>query len=113
VVDRFGDPDALDRRVEEYSGSAYSEIVYGPAGNKMALMSGQTVTKIFTPLSGGATAVYNSSGLAYYRHPDWLGSSRVGFCCSFEQAMRSFDQANCPLWIICISSMPMITRRAL
>jgi len=69
--------DALDRRVEQYNGSAYTEIVYGPAGNKLALMSGQTVTKVFTPLSGGATAVYNSSGLAYYRHPDWLGSSRV------------------------------------
>jgi RHS repeat-associated protein len=69
--------DALNRRVEKYNGSAYTEIVYGPAGNKLALMSGQTVTKVFTPLSGGATAVYNSTGLAYYRHPDWLGSSRV------------------------------------
>ena len=69
--------DALDRRVEQYNGSAYTEIVYGPAGNKMALMSGQTVTKVFAPLSAGATAVYNSSGLSYYRHPDWLGSSRV------------------------------------
>jgi RHS repeat-associated protein len=69
--------DALDRRVEQYNGSAYTEIVYGPAGNKFALMSGQTVTKVFAPLSGGATAVYTSSGLSYYRHPDWLGSSRV------------------------------------
>ena len=69
--------DALNRRVEQYNGSAYTEIVYGPAGNKMALMSGQTVTKVFAPLSAGATAVYTSSGLSYYRHPDWLGSSRV------------------------------------
>ena len=69
--------DALNRRVEQYNGSAYTEIVYGPAGNKMALMSGQTVTKVFASLSAGATAVYNSSGLSYYRHPDWLGSSRV------------------------------------
>jgi RHS repeat-associated protein len=69
--------DALGRRVEQYNGSAYTEIVYGPGGNKMALISGQTVTKVFAPLSGGATAVYNSSGLSYYRHPDWLGSSRV------------------------------------
>ncbi len=69
--------DALDRRVEQYNGSAYTEIVYGPAGNKFALMSGQTVTKAFVPLSGGATAVYTPSGLSYYRHPDWLGSSRV------------------------------------
>jgi RHS repeat-associated protein len=50
--------------------------VYGPGGNKLALMSGQTLAKGFVPLSGGATAVYNSSGLAYYRHADWLGSSR-------------------------------------
>jgi len=28
------------------------------------------------PLTGGATAVYNSSGLVYYRHSDHLGSSR-------------------------------------
>ena len=69
--------DALDRRVEQYNGSAYTEIVYGPAGNKFALMNGQTVTKLFAPLSAGATAVYNSSGLEYYRHPDWLGSSRI------------------------------------
>jgi RHS repeat-associated protein len=40
-------------------------------------MSGQTVTKALVPLPGGATAVYNSSGLAWYRHPDWLGSSRI------------------------------------
>jgi RHS repeat-associated protein len=25
----------------------------------------------------GAKAIYNSSGLAYYRHSDWLGSSRL------------------------------------
>ena len=78
TLDYNGDTyDALNRRVEQYNGSAYTEIVYGPAGNKLALMSGQTATKVFAPLSGGATAVYNSSGLQYYRHPDWLGSSRV------------------------------------
>jgi RHS repeat-associated protein len=69
--------DALNRRVEQYNGSAYTEIVYGPGGNKFALMNGQAATKVFAPLSAGATAVYNSAGLSYYRHPDWLGSSRV------------------------------------
>ena len=39
-------------------------------------MNGQTLTKGFVLLSGGATAVYNSSGLAYYHHAEWLGSSR-------------------------------------
>lgn len=28
-------------------------------------------------LPDGATAVYNSSGLAYYRHTDWIGTSRL------------------------------------
>ena len=51
--------------------------MYGPGGGKLALMNGQTLAKGFVPLSGGATAVYNSSGLAYYRHADWLGSSRL------------------------------------
>src|SRR5664280_3760807 len=38
---------------------------------------GQTLQKAFVPLLGGAQAVYNGSGLQYYRHSDWLGSSRL------------------------------------
>src|SRR5579859_2101921 len=68
--------DALGRAVEVYNGG-YTQMVYGPSGNKLALMSGQTLSKAFVPLAGGATAVYNSSGLAYYRHSDWQGSSRL------------------------------------
>ena len=67
--------DALGRAVEAH-GASYTQIVYGPQGNKIALMSGQNLTKSFVPLPGGATAVYNSAGLVYYRHSDWLGSSR-------------------------------------
>ncbi len=40
-------------------------------------MSGQTLQKAFIPLPTGATAVYTSAGLAYYRHSDHLGSSRL------------------------------------
>jgi RHS repeat-associated protein len=40
-------------------------------------MNGQSLVKGFVPLPGGATAVYSSSGLDHYRHPDWLGSARV------------------------------------
>src|SRR6202142_3771192 len=69
--------DALDRRVEQPSGGGTAEILYGPDGSKLAVMAGQTVTRAFLALPGGATAVYNSSGLAWYRHPDWLGSSRL------------------------------------
>ena len=68
--------DALGRMVEQNRSGAYTEIVYGPGGGKLALMSGQTLQKAFVPLTGGSTAVYNSSGLAYYRHSDWLRSSR-------------------------------------
>jgi RHS repeat-associated protein len=68
--------DALGRMVEQNRSGSYTEIVYGPLGDKLALMNGQTLTKAFVPLPGGATAVYNSSALSYYRHADWLGSSR-------------------------------------
>jgi len=69
--------DALGRVVEQQTGSGYTQILYSPIG-KVALMSGTTLTKAFVPLPGGGTAVYNTtSGLAYYRHADWLGSSRL------------------------------------
>jgi RHS repeat-associated protein len=69
--------DAMGRMVEQARGSSYTQIVYSPTGDKLALMNGQTLQKAFLNLPGGGTAVYNSSGLAYYRHPDWLGSSRL------------------------------------
>ncbi len=68
--------DALGRMVEQQNGSAYTEILYSPMG-KTALMNGQTLSKAFVQLPGGAAAIYNSTGLAYYRHSDWLGSSRL------------------------------------
>src|SRR5258708_19219931 len=62
---------------EQTTGSTHSEIVYGPGGGKLALMNGTSLIKAFVPVTGGATAVYNSSGLAYYRHSDHIGSSRL------------------------------------
>jgi RHS repeat-associated protein len=69
--------DALGRMVEENMGSNYDEFDFTPTGAKLAFMSGQTLVKAFVSLPGGAQAVYTSSGLAYYRHKDWLGSSRL------------------------------------
>jgi RHS repeat-associated protein len=69
--------DALDRMVEQNRSNSYTQIVYSPTGAKLALMSGQTLQKAFVPLPGQATAVYTSSGLDHYRHPDWLGSARL------------------------------------
>jgi len=69
--------DALGRMVEQARGSTFTQIVYSPVGSKLALMSAQTLQKAFVALPTGATAVYTASGLAYYRHADWLGSSRL------------------------------------
>ncbi len=69
--------DALGRVVEQSRGSSYTEIVYTPVGGKLALMNGQTLQKAFCALPGGGSAVYSSTGLAYYRHAEWLGSSRL------------------------------------
>jgi len=86
--------DALDRRVEQSNGSSTTEILYGPGGGKLALMNGQSVTKAFVPLPAGATAVYNSSGLAWYRHSDWLGSSRIA---STSAGALYYDGAYSPM----------------
>ncbi len=40
-------------------------------------MSGQSVQQYYLPLVAGVQAVYDSTGLKYYRHADWLGSSRL------------------------------------
>ena len=69
--------DALGRRAEQTNTSGTSEILYGTDGSKLALMNGTAVQKAFIPLPGGATAVYSSTNLAFYRHPDWLGTSRI------------------------------------
>jgi RHS repeat-associated protein len=69
--------DVFGRAVEQQRGSSYTQIVYDPSGGKLALMNGQLLNKAFVPLPGGDTAVYTPSGLAYYRHTDWLGSSRL------------------------------------
>ena len=55
--------DALDRAVEQNRSGSYTQIVYGPGGDKLGLMNAQSLVKAFVPLSGGATAVYTSAGL--------------------------------------------------
>lgn len=67
--------DALGRMVETVNGSTYTEYLYRPSGDKLALLNGTTLLKAVIPLPGGASAVYNSSGLNFLRHKDWLGSS--------------------------------------
>ncbi len=85
--------DALGRMVEQNRSGAYTQFVYGPHGGKLAIMTGQTLQKAFIPLSGGAQAVYNASGLLYYGHSDHLGNVRVG---STTSRTVSFDVAYAP-----------------
>jgi len=68
--------DGLGRMVEQSRNGTYSQIVYSPKGVKFAVMNGASLLRGFVPLAGGAHAIYNSGGLAYYRHADWIGSSR-------------------------------------
>lgn len=99
--------DALDRVVEQATGAncatsptGTTEIVYSPAGVKLALMNGSTLVKAFVGLPGGAQAVYNGSGLLYYRHPDWLGSSRLATTpsrtCYWDSAYAPFGENYAP-----------------
>jgi RHS repeat-associated protein len=69
--------DAFGRMVENNAGGTYGEFVYGPTGTKLAKVNGTTLVKAFVALPGGAKAIYSSSGLTYFRHSDWLGSSRL------------------------------------
>jgi RHS repeat-associated protein len=85
--------DALGRIVEQNRSGTYTQIVYSPTGAKLALFNGQTLQKAFVPLPAGSVAVYNSSGLLYYGHPDHLGSVRLG---SSPSRTISFDIAYAP-----------------
>ena len=72
--------DAFGRAVEQYNNNndnAYTQTVYSPNGSLYAIMNGTTVQKYFVPLAAGMQAIYNGSGLQYYRYSDWLGSNRL------------------------------------
>lgn len=85
--------DALGRMIEQTRGSDHTEIVYGPYGLKLALMKTQTLAAAFVKLPGGERAVYNTSGLAYYRHGDNLGSSRLA---TTSSRTKDYDVAYAP-----------------
>ncbi len=75
--------DALGRRVELGSGFSYDLMVYPPFAPNYQLAlanvvgSTPTAVGIRFPLPGGGEAVFNSGGLAQYRHPNWQGSQVV------------------------------------
>jgi RHS repeat-associated protein len=69
--------DALGRAVEAAKSGGTVEFLYGPSGGKLEVMSGQSLVGADIPLPGGGAAVYSATGLAFYRHADQLGSSRL------------------------------------
>ena len=85
--------DAFGRAVETNYNGTYTHILYGPSGQKFAFLRGQSVLLYTVPLAGGVQAVYNASGLQYYRHADWLGSSR--FAATTSGAVQ-YDRAFAP-----------------
>jgi RHS repeat-associated protein len=75
--------DALGRMALNYTGSGCSgstctTFVYGPSGEKLALMNGQTLVYGRVGLPGGGLALYGSGmNLARYWHADWQGTMRL------------------------------------
>ena len=69
--------------------------VYSPTGQKLALMNGSTVVRAFILLPGGGSAVYASgtTGPLFYRHSDWLGSSRLA---TTQSRTKYFDVSFAP-----------------
>lgn len=68
--------DALAREVEVNTSGSYSQTLYSPIG-KLALMNGQTATKVMYPMPGGGTLIASSTNWPHYQHPDWLGTARL------------------------------------
>jgi RHS repeat-associated protein len=85
--------DALDRMVEQNRSANNTEIIYSPTGFKMQIMNGSTATIDFVPLPGGASQVFTLSTV-YYRHADWLGSSRLATITTTRA--RFYDGAYAP-----------------
>jgi RHS repeat-associated protein len=71
--------DALGRMAEQSRSGVYTQFQYSPTGFKMYIMtSGTTLVKAFAPLPAGTAEVWSASMTSpYYRHSDWLGSSRL------------------------------------
>ena len=62
--------------MEKTTGTSHTQKVYA-LGKMLALMNGQSLSKAWVPLPGGAAAVYNPS-ISRYLVPDWQGSYRIG-----------------------------------
>ena len=79
------------------AGSVTDEHIYGPTGPVATLSAplntNGTLYQAYIPLPGGAQAVYNTTGLLFYNHVDWLGTSRLA---TTPSRTVNFDQAYAP-----------------
>jgi hypothetical protein len=101
--------EALDLALEQNHSGGYTQIMSGPDGSKLALRNGETLAKPFVPLSGGATTVYNVSGLACYRHVDWLGSSPFDYDRYGNLTTISATQCSAPILSLGVNTNNLIT----
>ena len=89
--------DAFNRMMTQNSGGIYTNYVYGPAGDRVAILNGSTIQSYFVPLTGGLQAVYTATTLQYYLHKDWLGSTRFastpGGGVQYDQAYAPYGEA--------------------
>ena len=69
--------DPMGRMVETNASGTYTQYVYTPSGNRLATVQSGQLVSANIPLPGGGTAMYKSTGFNYFRHSDWLGSSRL------------------------------------
>lgn len=82
--------DALGRLVEVANGGTYNQMQYSPTGFLMyVLTGGQTEVEAIAPMPGGDAEVWTPS-TSFYRHADWLGSSR--FTRNYDAAYSPFGQ---------------------
>ncbi len=69
----------LGRWVErKFANGTYDQGVYAPHGGpELFIAAAGALRTAYVPLSGQAYASYNTSGLAWYQHSDWLGTGRL------------------------------------
>lgn len=80
--------------MEYQNGTTIKQVMYGPAG-KVAIINGQTEVTSLQPFPTGGVFVHRpGSQKNFWRHPDWLGSSR--FASTEPGRAKFFDVGYAP-----------------
>lgn len=70
---------ACARQLGKAVEAGWQEFVCSSAGAKLAVVNGQTLVRSDAPLPGAEAAVYNGSGLGYFRMADGLVCSWAAY----------------------------------